>query len=176
MDIIPSNISLSTANIEFLDKPNREEILKILINKVKDNYDFIFIDCSPNLDLLTINALTAADSVIIPVQCEFFALESLGKLLNTIKLVQNRLNPELDIEGFLLTMYEPRLDLSNQVANDVRKHFHDMVFKSVIQRNNKICEAPSLGKPVIVSDAASKGAVSYLNLAKEVIKNNLLVF
>jgi len=170
--LIPSHIDLVGAEIEMLNMPNRERILKEVINKIRDDYDYIFIDCSPSLGLLTLNALTAADSVIIPVQCEYFALEGLGKLLNTIKMVQTRLNQELEIEGFLLTMYDSRLRLSNQVVSEVKLHFEDMVFKTIIQRNIKLSEAPSFGKPSILYDAASKGTINYLNLAKEFLQNN----
>lgn len=172
LDIIPSHIDLVGAEIEMLNTPNREKILKSIIEKVKDDYDFILIDCSPSLGLITVNALTAADSVIIPVQCEYFALEGLGKLLNTIKIIQTRLNPELQIEGFLLTMYDARLRLSNQVVEEVRKHFQQMVFETIIQRNIKLSEAPSYGKPVILYDAASTGAANYINLAREVLQKN----
>jgi chromosome partitioning protein len=174
LDLIPSHIDLVGAEIEMLNLPNREKILKEVVAKVKDSYDFIFIDCSPSLGLITVNALTAADSVMIPVQCEYFALEGLGKLLNTIKIIQSRLNPELQIEGFLLTMYDPRLRLSNQVVEEVRKHFQQMVFDTIIQRNIKLSEAPSYGKPVILYDAASTGSANYINLARELLqKNNL---
>jgi chromosome partitioning protein len=139
---------------------------------VRDKYDFIIIDCSPSLGLITVNSLVASDSVIVPVQCEFFALEGLGKLLNTIKIVQNRLNPELKIEGILMTMYDGRLRLCNQVVSEVRRHFDDMVFSTIIHRNTRLSEAPSVGKPVILYDAESKGTVNYLNLAKEVLQNN----
>jgi chromosome partitioning protein len=152
--------------------PNREQMLKSVIEKIKDNYDYILIDCSPSLGLITVNALTAADSVIIPVQCEYFALEGLGKLLNTIKIIQTRLNPDLKIEGFLLTMYDARLRLSNQVVDEVKKHFQQMVFETIIQRNIKLSEAPSYGKPVILYDAASTGSTNYLNLAREMIHKN----
>ncbi len=171
-DIIPSHIDLVGAEIEMLNMANREHILSQVLAKVTDNYDYILIDCSPSLGLITVNALTAADSVIIPVQCEYFALEGLGKLLNTIKIIQNRLNTDLSIEGFLLTMYDSRLRLSNQVVSEVRKHFQDMVFETIIQRNTKLGEAPSHGKPAILYDANSAGAVNYLNLAQEVLKNN----
>jgi len=174
MDLIPSHIDLVGAEIEMLNVSEREMIFKKVIEKVKDDYDYVFIDCSPSLGLLTLNALTAADSVMIPVQCEYFALEGLGKLLNTIKMIQNRLNPELEIEGFLLTMYDARLRLSNQVVEEVRTHFDTMVFETIIQRNIKLSEAPSYGKPVVLYDAASKGALSYLNLARELIQNNEL--
>ncbi len=172
LDLIPSHIDLVGAEIEMLSMPNREKMLKQALEKVKDNYDFILIDCSPSLGLLVVNALTASDSVIIPVQTEYFALEGLGKLLNTIKIIQSRLNKELDIEGFLLTMYDTRLNLSNQVVEEVRKHFDDMVFDTLIQRNVKLSEAPSYGKPVIMHDAASKGAENYLNLARELLQRN----
>ncbi|GAB7088593.1 ParA family protein [Marinifilum fragile] len=171
-DIIPSHIDLVGAEIEMLNLSNREKILSKVIEKVSPDYDFILIDCSPSLGLITVNALTAADSVIIPVQCEYFALEGLGKLLNTIKIIQSRLNPELEIEGFLLTMYDSRLRLSNQVVSEVRKHFQDMVFETIIQRNTKLGEAPSYGKPAILYDADSAGAINYLNLARELLQNN----
>ena len=172
LDLIPSHIDLVGAEIEMLNTPNREKVLRAMIDKVRDEYDFILIDCSPSLGLITVNALTAADTVIIPVQCEYFALEGLGKLLNTIKIIQTRLNPALQIEGFLLTMYDARLRLSNQVVEEVRKHFQQMVFNTIIQRNIKLSEAPSYGKPVILYDAASTGATNYLNLAREVIQKN----
>jgi chromosome partitioning protein len=152
--------------------PNRENVLKELIAPISDQYDFIIIDCLPSLGLITVNALVAADSVIVPVQCEFFALEGLGKLLNTIKIVQSRLNPELQIEGILMTMYDGRLRLSNQVVSEVRKHFDEMVFSTIIHRNTRLSEAPSVGKPVILYDADSKGTVNYLNLAKEILQKN----
>ncbi len=170
--LAPSHINLVGAEIEILNIPEREQVLKKSILKIKNDYDYIIIDCSPSLGLITINSLTAADSVIIPVQCEFFALEGLGKLLNTIKLVQNRLNTALKIEGFLLTMFDGRLRLANQVVEEVRHHFNDMVFDTVIQRNVKLSEAPSHGKPVILYDAVSAGTNSYLNLAKEILKKN----
>ncbi|MGC9373521.1 MAG: ParA family protein [Bacteroidales bacterium] len=172
LDIIPSHIDLVGAEIEMLNQPNREYKLKEVVEKVKEDYDYVLIDCSPSLGLITVNALTASDSVIIPVQCEYFALEGLGKLLNTIKIIQTRLNKELEIEGFLLTMYDPRLRLSNQVVDEVKKHFQDMVFETIIQRNIKLSESPSYGKPVVMYDAASKGALNYLNLAKELLQNN----
>lgn len=172
LEIIPSHIDLVGAEIEMVNIPNREKIMKHVVEKVKDDYDFIFIDCSPSLGLITVNALSAADSVIIPVQCEYFALEGLGKLLNTIKFIQNRLNPALEIEGFLLTMYDARLRLSNQVVDEVTKHFQQMVFKTIIQRNIKLSESPSFGKPVVLYDAASTGSVNYLNLAKEMLQKN----
>jgi chromosome partitioning protein len=170
LSIIPSNIDLVGAEIEMLDRHEREKILKVVLKKIEADYDYILIDCSPSLGLLTVNALTASDSVIIPVQCEYFALEGLGKLLNTIKIIQNNLNPELEIEGFLLTMYDARLRLSNQVADEVNKHFQQMVFKTIIQRNVKLSEAPSFGQPAILYDADSRGTVNYLNLAKELIE------
>src|SRR5882757_1891504 len=172
LDVVPSHIDLVGAEIEMINYPNREGVLKGLLEPVRDNYDFIVIDCSPSLGLITVNALTAADSVIVPVQTEFFALEGLGKLLNTIKIVQNRLNQQLAIEGILMTMYDGRLRLCNQVVSEVRKHFDEMVFNTIIHRNSKISEAPSVGKPVILYDAISKGAMNYLNLAKEVLQKN----
>jgi len=171
-DLIPSSIDLVGAEIEMLNQPKREMMLKKVIDQVKENYDFVLIDCSPSLGLITVNALTAADAVIIPVQCEYFALEGLGKLLNTIKIIQNRLNSELEIEGFLLTMYDSRLRLSNQVADEVKKHFQQMVFETIIQRNIKLGEAPSFGKPAILYDADSKGAINHLNLARELLQKN----
>ncbi|HEX2920230.1 MAG TPA: AAA family ATPase [Bacteroidales bacterium] len=173
--IMPSNIDLVGAEIEMLDRPEREKILKGVIEKLEDTYDYILIDCSPSLGLLTVNALTASDSVIIPVQCEYFALEGLGKLLNTIKIIQNNLNKALEIEGFLLTMYDARLRLSNQVADEVNKHFQQMVFKTIIQRNIKLSEAPSYGQPAILYDAESRGTVNYLSLAKELIEKQAAV-
>ena len=170
--IIPSHIDLVGAEIEMLNMPNREKVLKRAIEPVKEEFDFIFIDCSPSLGLITVNALTAADSVIIPVQCEYFALEGLGKLLNTIKIIQNRLNPALAIEGFLLTMYDSRLNLSNQVYEEVKRHFQEMVFDTIIQRNVKLSEAPSYGKPVVLYDASSKGAINHMNLAREILQRN----
>jgi chromosome partitioning protein len=172
LDIIPSHIDLVGAEIEMLNMPNREKVLRNTIGKLKAEYDFIFIDCSPSLGLITVNALTASDSVIIPVQCEYFALEGLGKLLNTVKIIQNRLNKELEIEGFLLTMFDSRLNLSNQVYEEVKKHFQEMVFDTVIQRNVKLGEAPSYGKPVILYDASSKGAINHMNLAREILQRN----
>jgi chromosome partitioning protein len=172
LDLIPSHIDLVGAEIEMLNLPNREKVLRHVIEKIRDDYDFIFIDCSPSLGLITVNSLTAADSVIIPVQCEYFALEGLGKLLNTIKIIQTKLHPELEIEGFLLTMYDSRLNLSNQVLEEVKKHFQEMVFESVIHRNIKLSEAPSYGQPAILYDATSKGSASYMNLARELLQNN----
>ena len=174
LDLIPSHIDLVGAEIEMINYPNREGVLKKILTPIRDDYDFIIIDCSPSLGLITVNALVAADSVAVPVQTEFFALEGLGKLLNTIKIVQNRLNPELQIEGILMTMYDGRLRLCNQVVAEVRRHFEEMVFSSIIHRNTRLSEAPSFGKPVILYDADSKGSVNYLNLAKEILqKNNL---
>jgi chromosome partitioning protein len=174
LDVIPSHIDLVGAEIEMINYPNRELVLKHILDPVRDQYDFIVIDCSPSLGLITVNALAAADSVVVPVQCEFFALEGLGKLLNTIKIVQNRLNTNLQIEGILMTVYDGRLRLCNQVVNEVRRHFEDMVFTTIIHRNSKLSEAPSFGKPVILYDSDCKGAINYLNLAKEVLqKNNL---
>lgn len=174
LDIIPSHIDLVGAEIEMINYPNRESILKNILDTIRDNYDFIIIDCSPSLGLITVNSLVAADSVVVPVQTEFFALEGLGKLLNTVKIVQNRLNINLQIEGILMTMYDGRLRLCNQVVSEVRRHFDEMVFNSIIHRNTKLSEAPSFGKPVILYDADSKGAINYLNLAKEILqKNNL---
>jgi chromosome partitioning protein len=172
LDLIPSHIDLVGAEIEMLNLPNREKVLRHVIEKIRNDYDFILIDCSPSLGLITVNALTAADSVIIPVQCEYFALEGLGKLLNTIKIIQTKLHPDLEIEGFLLTMYDSRLNLSNQVQEEVKKHFQEMVFETVIQRNIKLSEAPSYGQPAILYDATSKGASSYMNLARELLQNN----
>ncbi len=172
LDLLPSNINLVGAEIEMLDQPNREKKMRVVIDKVKDNYDFVLVDCSPSLGLITVNSLTAADSVIIPVQCEYFALEGLGKLLNTIKIIQSRLNTELEIEGFLCTMYDSRLRLSNQVVEEVQHHFEDMVFKTLVQRNVKLSEAPSYGKPIVLYDATSNGSTNYLNLAREVLQKN----
>lgn len=172
LDLIPSHIDLVGAEIELLNIPEREFRLRKVVDQVKDNYDYVLIDCSPSLGLITVNALTASDSVILPVQCEYFALEGLGKLLNTIKIIQNRLNSDLEIEGFLLTMYDSRLRLSNQVVEEVRKHFQDMVFETIIQRNIKLSEAPSFGKPAIMYDAESKGSVNYLNLAREILQKH----
>ena len=172
LDLLPSHIDLVGAEIEMLNRPNREMVMKHVLDKVRDDYDFVLIDCSPSLGLITVNALTAADSVIIPVQCEYFALEGLGKLLNTIKIIQNRLNQQLEIEGFLLTMYDARLNLSNQVYEEVKRHFQDMVFETIIARNIKLSEAPSYGVPAIAYDASSKGAISYLNLARELLQKN----
>src|SRR6186713_356561 len=172
LDIVPSHIDLVGAEIEMINYPNRESVLKNILEPIKGEYDFIIIDCSPSLGLITVNALTAADSVIVPVQTEFFALEGLGKLLNTIKIIQTRLNPALEIEGILLTLYDSRTSLGNQVVEEVRTHFQKMTFKTIIPRNVKLSESPSFGLPVIVHDAESKGAISYLNLAHEVLDKN----
>ena len=172
VDIIPSHIDLVAIEIELVDKENREYMLKKAIEPILDAYDYIIIDCAPSLGLITINALTAADSVIIPIQCEYFALEGLGKLLNTVKSIQKIHNPDLDIEGLLLTMYDSRLRLSNQVVEEVKKHFDKMVFKTIIQRNVRLGEAPSHGESIISYDAGSKGANNYLSLAQEFIEKN----
>jgi chromosome partitioning protein len=172
LDLVPSHIDLVGAEIELVNFPNRENVLKTLVAAIEDQYDFIIIDCLPSLGLITVNAMVASNSVIVPVQCEFFALEGLGKLLNTIKIVQSRLNPDLQIEGILMTMYDGRLRLSNQVVSEVRKHFDEMVFSTIIHRNSRLSEAPSVGKPVILYDADSKGTVNYLNLAKEILQKN----
>lgn len=174
LDLIPSHIDLVGAEIEMINYPNRETVMKNILDALRDEYDFIVIDCSPSLGLITVNALVAADSVVVPVQTEFFALEGLGKLLNTVKIVQSRLNTDLKIEGILMTMYDGRLRLCNQVVSEVRRHFEDMVFESIIHRNTRLSEAPSFGKPVILYDSDSKGSINYLNLAKEILqKNNL---
>lgn len=172
LDIVPSHIDLVGAEVEMLNLENREKILKNLLAPLKDEYDFILIDCSPSLGLITVNALTAADSVIIPVQCEYFALEGISKLLNTIKIIKKKLNPSLEIEGFLLTMYDSRLRLANQIYDEVKRHFQELVFKTVIQRNVKLSEAPSHGMPAILYDADSAGAKNHLTLAKEIIRKN----
>ncbi len=173
LKLVPSHINLVGAEIEMLKMQEREMVLKQAIDSVAQEYDYIIIDCSPSLGLITINSLTASDSVIIPVQCEFFALEGLGKLLNTLKIVQSRLNPSLEIEGFLLTMFDARLKSANQVVEDVRRHFGAMVFKTVIARNVRLSEAPSHGKPVILYDALSSGSNNYLNLAKEILTKQI---
>ena len=173
VDVIAAHIDLVAIEIELVDKENREYMLKQALEKIKDNYDYIIIDCAPSLGLITLNALTAADSVIIPIQCEYYALEGLGKLLNTIKSVQKIHNPDLDIEGLLLTMFDSRLRLSNQVVEEVQKHFNNMVFETIIQRNVKLSEAPSYGESIINYDATSKGASNYLQLAQEIIKKNI---
>jgi chromosome partitioning protein len=172
LDLIPSHIDLVGAEIELINQPNREYMMRNSLAKVRDMYDFIIVDCSPSLGLVTVNALTASDAVIVPVQCEYFALEGLGKLLNTIKIVQQKLNTDLTIEGILLTMYDSRLRLSNQVVEEVRMHFQEMVFDTVIHRNTTLGEAPSFGQTIIMHDASSKGAINYLNLAREVLQKN----
>lgn len=172
LDIVPSHIDLVGAEIEMLNLDNREKILKEVLSTIKDKYNYILIDCSPSLGLITVNSLTAADSVIIPVQCEYFALEGISKLLNTIKIIKSKLNPSLDIEGFLLTMFDSRLRLSNQIYAEVKKHFQELVFNTVIQRNVRLSEAPSMGLPAILYDAASIGSKNYLSLAQEIIKRN----
>jgi chromosome partitioning protein len=172
LDIITSHIDLVGAELEMINLPNREFMLKQALDKIKDRYDFIIIDCSPSLGLITVNALTAADSVIIPVQCQYYALEGLGKLLNTIKIVQGKLNENLEIEGILLTMYDSRTRLSNQVVDEVKTHFQDLVFDTVVHQATKLAEAPSFGETIIMHDASSKGAINYLNLAREIIQKN----
>lgn len=175
LDLLPSHIDLVGAEIEMINLQNREDKMKNALDSIRDAYDFVIIDCSPSLGLITINSLTAADSVIIPVQCEYFALEGLGKLLNTIKIIQSRLNTQLSIEGILLTMYDLRVRLSNQVVGEVTSHFQQMVFSTIIPRNIRLSESPSFGIPALAQDADSKGAVSYLNLAREIlIKNGMM--
>jgi len=172
LDVVPSNINLVGAEIEMVSMSDREVALKNQINKLKDDYDYIFIDCPPSLSLLTLNALIASDSVLIPVQCEYFALEGLGQLLNTINMVKKDMNPSLTIEGVLLTMYDQRLRLSNQVVEEVKKYFGEKVFKTIIHRNVRVSEAPSHGKPIILYDSLSTGAKNYISLAQEILKNN----
>ena len=172
--LLPAHIDLVGAEIEMINLPEREQMMRKSLAPIKDEYDFIIIDCSPSLGLVTVNSLTAADSVIIPVQCEYFALEGLGKLLNTIKIVQTRLNPGLDIEGILLTMFDTRLRLSKQVVEEVKMHFQDMVFDTIINRNTRLSEAPSFGKTIVMYDANSTGAINYLNLAREILEKNHL--
>jgi chromosome partitioning protein len=172
LDIIPSHIDLVGAEIEMLNMEHRERIIRQVLEPIRDEYDYILIDCSPSLGLITVNALTAADSVIIPVQCEYFALEGISKLLNTIKIIKSKLNPQLEIEGFLLTMYDSRLRLANQIYDEVKRHFQELVFKTVIQRNVKLSESPSHGLPVILYDADSTGSKNHLALAKEIINKN----
>jgi len=176
LDLIPSHINLVGAEIEMIDREKRERILQKAIKGLSDRYDFVIIDCPPSLGLLTINALTASDSVIIPVQCEYFALEGLGQLLNTIKIVRQHLNTELEIEGVLLTMYDTRTRLADQVAEEVKKYFEDRVFKTIIARNVRLAEAPSFGKPALLYDSTSRGAKNYLALAKEIIHRNKKMF
>ena len=170
LDIIPSHIDLVGAEIEMLNIENREKVMSTLLAPIVNDYDYILIDCSPSLGLITVNALTAADTVIIPVQCEYFALEGISKLLNTIRIIKSKLNPKLEIEGFLLTMYDSRLRLANQIYDEVKRHFQELVFKTVIQRNVKLSESPSHGLPVILYDADSRGAKNHLALAKEIIE------
>ncbi len=172
LDMLPAHIDLVGAELELVNFSERESLMRRILEEVRDDYEFIVIDCAPSLGLITVNALTAADTVLIPVQCEYFALEGLGKLLNTIKIVQNNLNPELNIEGILLTMYDNRLRLSNQVLEDVRAHFKSFVFNTVIYRNVRLSEAPSFQKPVLMYDASSKGAMNYLNLAREILQKH----
>ncbi|MCH2216218.1 MAG: AAA family ATPase [Flavobacteriales bacterium] len=172
LDLIPAHIDLVGAEIEMISLPNREKMMKHALESLKDEYDFIIIDCSPSLGLITVNALSASDSVIIPVQCEYFALEGLGKLLNTIKIVQSRLNPDLDIEGILLTMFDTRLRLANQVVEEVKMHFQELVFNTIIHRNTRLGEAPSHGETIIMHDASCKGSINYLNLARELLQKN----
>ena len=172
VSLLPAHIDLVAIEIELVDKDNREYMLKKALEEIKNDFDYILIDCAPSLGLITLNSLVAADSVIIPIQCEYFALEGLGKLLNTIKSIQKIHNPKLDIEGLLLTMYDSRLRLSNQVVEEVKKHFQNMVFKTIIQRNVRLSEAPSYGESIIAYDATSRGAVNYINLANEILKNN----
>jgi chromosome segregation ATPase len=172
LHLLPSHLDLVGAEIELINQPNREKKLKELLDDIKGDYAFIIIDCSPSLGLITVNALTASDSVIIPVQCEYFALEGLGKLLNTIKIVQTKLNSNLAIEGILMTMYDGRLRLCNQVVEEVRNHFKDSIFQTIIHRNTRLGEAPSLGRPVLLYDAESTGTLNYLNLAKEILQRN----
>ena len=172
LDIIPSHIDLVGAEIEMLNLDNREKVIKDILDPLRNEYDYILIDCSPSLGLITVNSLTAADSVIIPVQCEYFALEGISKLLNTIKIIKSKLNPKLEIEGFLLTMYDSRLRLANQIYDEVKRHFQELVFRTVIQRNVKLSESPSHGLPVILYDADSTGAKNYLALSREIIEKN----
>lgn len=172
LDVMPSHIDLVGAELELMNVESREMVLKNVLEQIKNNYDFILIDCSPSLGLITVNALTAADSIIIPVQCEYFALEGISKLLNTIKIIKTKLNPQLDIEGFLLTMYDSRLRLSNQIYDEIKKHFHELVFETIIARNVKLSEAPSFGLPAILYDADSRGSQNYLSLAQEILNKN----
>lgn len=172
LDVLPSHINLVGAELEMLNLENREKMLCSVLHPLREDYDFILIDCSPSLGLITVNALTAADSIIIPVQCEYFALEGISKLLNTIKIIKSKLNPNLEIEGFLLTMYDSRLRLANQIYEEVKNHFQDLVFNTVIQRNVKLSESQSFAQPVIVYDSASRGAINHMQLAKELIEKN----
>ncbi len=170
--LLPSHLDLVGAEIELIHHPNREHVMRNALEQQRKEFDFIIIDCSPSLGLITVNALTAADSVVIPVQCEYFALEGLGKLLNTIKIVQTRINTELQIEGILMTMYDGRLRLSNQVVEEIKNHFNELVFNTIVHRNTRLGEAPSFGTPALMYDAESTGAVNYLNLAKEILQKN----
>ncbi|MCB9225434.1 MAG: AAA family ATPase [Crocinitomicaceae bacterium] len=172
LDIIPAHIDLVGAELELINESNREHKLKMALETIRDDYDFIIIDCSPSLGLITVNALTAADSVLVPVQCEYFALEGLGKLLNTIKIVQSRLNEDLEMEGIVLTMYDTRLRLANQVVDEVKTHFQDLVFNTIIHRNTRLGEAPSFGETIIMHDATCKGSINYLNFAREILQKN----
>ncbi|MCX6353054.1 MAG: AAA family ATPase [Bacteroidetes bacterium] len=172
LDLMPSHIDLVGAEIELINMPDREFMMKKALNKIRSDYDFIILDCSPSLGIITVNSLTAANSVIIPVQCEYFALEGLGKLLNTIKIVQTNINPQLEIEGILLTMFDSRLRLSQQIVEEVKTHFQKLVFDTIIQRNIRLSEAPSYGIPVLLHDANSRGAINHLNLAKEICLKN----
>jgi len=172
LSLLPTNTDLVAIELEIVNLPNRDFMMKGALQKVKDDYDFIIVDCCPSLGLTVINSLAAADSVIIPVQCEYFALEGMGKLLQTIKLVQSHINQNLDIEGVLLTMYDPRLKLANQVVEEVKMHFQNMVFNTIVQRNTKLAEAPSFGQTIIMHDATGKGSVNYLNLAREILQRN----
>jgi len=169
--LLPAHIDLVGAELEFVNEENREQMMKNALLEIVNDFDYIIIDCAPSLGILTLNSLTAANSLIIPIQCEYFALEGLGKLLNTVKIVQKRLNPELTIEGLLLTMYDTRLRLSNQVVEEVKTHFQDLVFKTIIHRNVTLGESPSYGETIIIHDATSKGAINYLNLASEILEN-----
>lgn len=170
--LLPSHLDLVGAEIELINSPNREKIFKQILDEIRGDYDYIIIDCSPSLGLITVNALTASNSVLIPVQCEYFALEGLGKLLNTIKIVQSRLNPDLEIEGILLTMFDPRLRLANQVVEEIKRHFEDIVYNTIIHRNTRLGEAPSFGKPAIMYDAESKGSINYMTLVREMLQRN----
>ncbi len=172
LDIVPSHIDLVGAEIEMLQLNNREKVIKALLAPIKGDYDYVLIDCSPSLGLITVNSLTAADSVIIPVQCEYFALEGISKLLNTIRIIKSNLNPELEVEGFLLTMYDSRLRLANQIYDEVKRHFQELVFKTVIARNVRLSEAPSHGLPSILYDADSTGTKNHLSLAREIIEKH----
>ena len=172
LSVMPSHIDLVGAELELMNIENRESVMKRMLGSLKDKFDYILIDCSPSLGLITVNSLSAADSVIIPVQCEYFALEGISKLLNTIRIIKTKLNPRLEIEGFLLTMYDSRLRLSNQIYDEICRHFHELVFKTIITRNVRLSESQSYGLPVILYDATSKGAANYLQLAKEILNRN----